>query len=83
MTLARRMGLRAFDGALVIAIVQDAARSGAQVPGSPGMAPEFVSRLALIRPADSSDAPASAISLALAVLLASGLFLAAMYWLGA
>lgn len=84
MTLARRMGLRPFDAALVIAIVQDAARSGGHVPSSTGLAPDFASRLALIRPADAhAGAPASVAFFALAILLASGFFFAAMYWLGA
>ncbi len=81
MALARRTGLRPFDAALVIAIVQDAARSGQEFARAAGGAPDVASRLALIRAPDSSSAHAAA-AFALAIVLASGLFLAAMSWLG-
>jgi hypothetical protein len=79
MSLARRTGLRPFDAALVIAIVQDAARSGQDLVRSAGGAPDVASRLALIRAPESSS---TAGAFALAILLASGIFVAAMSWLG-
>ncbi len=82
MSLARRTGLRPFDAALVIAIVQDAARCGQEFARAAGGAPDVASRLALIRAPESSSAAHAAVALALAILLASGLFVAAMSWLG-
>ncbi len=49
MTDARRLGLRPFDGALVIAIVQDEARRGSLAHGRPSLTPDAVSRLRLVR----------------------------------
>lgn len=49
--LAMKMGLRTFDAAIVIAIAQDAARTGEALSG-PGGAQ---SRLAMVRPASSGN----------------------------
>lgn len=48
--LAMRLGLRPFDAALVIAVAQDAARTGEALSGAPQQ------RLAMIRPADGRRA---------------------------
>jgi len=52
--LATRMGLRAFDANLVIAIVQDAVRTGKQEPGH-GPSDGVTDRLAMIRAPGKSD----------------------------
>lgn len=47
MTFARQLGLRPFDASLVIAIIQDSARTGARSLGA-GMPPDVQSRLSLV-----------------------------------
>lgn len=66
--LAGRMGLRPFDAALVIAIVQDAARRGESWADRGPAA-----RLALVRPAD-------AVTTAVGVLAASSVGLAVLFF---
>lgn len=51
--LATKMGLRAFDANLVIAIVQDAVRTGKQAPGH-GPSDGVTGRLAMIRTPEQS-----------------------------
>ena len=77
-SLAARIGLRPFDASLIIAIVQDAVRSGQEPLGR-----DAEGRLALVRPAASEPAvPAAALllaSVAIGLVLWSGL----VAWLGA
>lgn len=76
-SLATSLGLRPFDAHLVIAIVQDDARTGAKP-----LADTAKHRVALVRaPADPFDAGAFAIRLAIAALIAAAIVLTAIGWL--
>ena len=75
--LATSLGLRPFDAHLVIAIVQDDARTGTRP-----LADTAKHRVALVRPpADPFDAGALAIRLAIAALLAAAIVLTVIGWL--
>jgi hypothetical protein len=76
-TLATKMGLRPFDAALIIAIVQDAARAGEPLTG------EAQDRLAMIRPAREpvSETFDIGILLLLSGFLGAFLFSAMRVWL--
>ena len=71
--LARRMGLRPFDAALVIAIVQDAARRGESIADRGG-SPAVAARLSLVRPADVRSDIGSVLVAGWVVVLTSVLF---------
>jgi hypothetical protein len=77
-SLATSLGLRPFDANLIIAIVQDAARSGAGPLG-----PSVADRLTLIRePAHDPDANRAALtSLITAIALAALLLISAILWI--
>ena len=75
--LASSMGLRPFDAALVIAIVQDAARAGLDPLG-----PQTESRLGLIQSARGQTQVTPGLLLALSVALAVAIFGAGVLWLG-
>lgn len=80
MSLADRMGLRPFDASLVIAIVQDSARTGnGSVLSSPGVA----GRLRLVGgaapPAGRTGVPL--LQVLLSLLLGVAVFVAALGWL--
>lgn len=77
MSLAAAMGLRPFDAALVIAIVQDAARTGRH----PFASTDVAARLALLPPARADDVRPARFMFA-AALLAGALVAAAVAWLG-
>jgi hypothetical protein len=83
MNFAREMGLRPFDASLVIAIVQDAARTNARPLG--GMPADVHSRLSLVG-APESVQPAATPSLWPAVVsagvLAVAIFSALVAWVG-
>lgn len=84
MALAERVGLRTFDASLVIAVIQDAARSGEDPLG-----PLAVDRLRLVRPGDASPlytrtlsrARFAAVGMILIALAATSSFLAARWLL--
>jgi hypothetical protein len=76
-SLASRMGVRPFDAALVIAVVQDAARAGMDPLG-----PEAESRLWLIRTGREDRQASPGTLLALSLAMAVGMFGAAVLWLG-
>lgn len=81
--LAQRVGLRPFDANLIIAIVQDGARSGEGPLG-----PNVADRLSYVRPAGPDRAVRSAwrsflATLALAIALAGVLVFAFIRWLQA
>lgn len=74
-TQATRMGLRPFDAALVIAIAQDAARSGEALSGSPQ------DRLAMVRPPASTDSITPGMLLFYAFGIGVVLFVVVKWWL--
>lgn len=74
-TQATRMGLRAFDAALVIAIAQDAARSGEALSGSPQ------DRLAMVRPPSTTESVGPGLRLFYALGIGVVLFVLAKWWL--
>ena len=84
--LASYMGIRPFDANLIIAIVQDAARSGDASSARVRLGPEAAERLAMLHHEDEPAKAAHAMS-PLALLLASSgvaavLAAAAIRWLG-
>ena len=81
-TIARRLGLRPFDAALVFAIVQDAARRGDSIADR-GSSPAVVERLRLVRPADPADSGDPFWCAAAAAVLSVVFFAAAMLALNA
>jgi hypothetical protein len=74
-TQAARMGLRPFDAALVIAIAQDAARSGEALSGSPQ------DRLAMVRPPSSTESISPGMLLFFAFGIGAVLFVLLKWWL--
>ncbi len=74
-TQAARMGLRPFDAALVIAIAQDAARSGEALSGSPQ------DRLAMVRPPSSTESISPGMMLFFAFGIGAVLFVLLKWWL--
>lgn len=77
---AARLGLRAFDANLLIAIVQDGVRTG-----EGGLGHESESRLKLVRPASRvsrmSEATARLVVTGVTAVLSMGLFFMALAWL--
>ncbi len=80
--LAIRMGLREFDAALVIAIVQDAARSGRGGGVIVPVAQDTMARLRLVSPAEPCAKPAEVVWFVASFALACALFAVAARWLG-
>ncbi|MCC6659657.1 MAG: hypothetical protein IT437_02100 [Phycisphaerales bacterium] len=85
--LASYMGIKPFDANLVIAIVQDAARSGDASSARVRLGPEVADRLALLRearPPVNAERAASPVVLLLASSgVAAVLMAIAIRWLGA
>ncbi|HHN78372.1 MAG TPA: hypothetical protein ENK11_06855 [Phycisphaerales bacterium] len=78
---ARLLGLRPFDAALVIALVQDAARRGEARPGYPALTRDVLSRLETIpKPVVDTTPPVWLNRLATACLIATGLVAMAILW---
>jgi hypothetical protein len=74
--MATRLGLRTFDAALVIAIVQDSARSG-----RPALGRETENRLALVRAAEPASPSAMGWLLGAATAIGAAMFLALRAWI--
>lgn len=80
--LAGRLGLRPFDAALVIAIVQDASRRGESIADR-GPGPAVAARLQLVRPVDPPRDDRDTVRLwAAATVLAVAIFVIAMSIVG-
>lgn len=78
---ARLLGLRPFDAALVIALVQDAARRGEARPGYPALTRDLLTRLENIpKPVVDTTPPVWLSRLATACLIATGLVAVAILW---
>jgi hypothetical protein len=75
LSMATRMGLRPFDANLVIAIVQDGARSGEGALGAP-----VAGRLMLVRPPSAQERPSIWPLVALASALGAALCAALVRW---
>ncbi|USN99120.1 MAG: hypothetical protein H6810_00105 [Phycisphaeraceae bacterium] len=74
--------MRDFDAALVIALVQDAARRGETRPGYPALTASLAERLGSVpRPERSPVAPGWLTHLAAACLIATGLVAMGILWL--
>lgn len=80
LVLAARMGLRPFDASLIIAIVQDAARSGLEPLGA-----QTENRLLMVPSARSASSPEPRATrlIALSTCLAGALFAGLLGWIGA
>lgn len=79
---AKLLGLRAFDAALVIALVQDATRRGETRPGYPALTPSIAARLECVpKPLPEPAPPAWLGRLAAACLFATGLVAMAILWI--
>lgn len=78
LVVAGRMGLRPFDASMVIAVVQDAARSGEGGGGALGVGTE--ERLGLIRPVARGGGVGWMIAAAVGV--GAAMFVAMVRWLG-
>lgn len=81
MDLAARMGLRPFDASLVIAIVQDAARTGRD-PGALALGRGVADRLRFVAAASPLERPRDVlVPLIVSVVLAAVAFIAVLGWL--
>mgnify|MGYP004359204233 FL=1 len=85
MRTARLLGLRPFDAALVIAMVQDTARRGESLPGHPPLTPALAESLTAVPPAGPPRADRAAVhiaqKLAGALIIAASMVTAAILWL--
>ena len=85
--LAQNLGIRPFDAALIIAMVQDAARRGETAPGHAPLSPQLADRLADRLPATTANAapPRLAVSILQrllgATIIAAAMVTAAILWL--
>ncbi len=79
---ARLLGIRPFDAALIIAMVQDTARRGETPPGHAPLTPALAESLASVRePERTAHAPAILQRLAGVLLIAAAMVAAAILWL--